>query len=77
MREEYSGGHGLTFGCIGGIDMWGQHHGGYMALSYVGNVNWFERHSELIAAPQERATETYRFTTHAFVISAGYAYRFK
>jgi hypothetical protein len=75
VRDDYTGGHGVTFGVVAAVDIWGEHNGGYVGVAYAGRYNWFLRESTLIANSAARAVEHYRFVTHAVVLSGGYAFR--
>jgi hypothetical protein len=77
VRQEYAGGHGLSFGLSTVLELWGQgHHGGYFGLAYLGRVHSFRRETELIADPSVWGTERVRFTTAAAAFTGGYALRF-
>jgi hypothetical protein len=76
VREDYSGGHGITFGLVMAVDIWGVHSGGYMGFAYRGRYNWFDRKSEALADPAVQATESVRFETHGTTFLGGYGYRF-
>jgi hypothetical protein len=76
VRETYDGGHGVAFAAVTGLDLWGNHHGGYFNLSYFARINWFEHTAVLKADARVRSTEAFRLLRHGLVLGVGYTARF-
>jgi hypothetical protein len=76
VRDDYVGGHGVTFGLVAAMEIWGDHHGGYFGMSYLGRTHWFDHETALVADPAVRATEQYRINVHSAVFQLGYGLRF-
>jgi hypothetical protein len=76
VRDDYAGGHGITFGLVTALEIWGDHHGGYFGMSYLNRTHWFDHETQLIADPSVRATERYRIQVDSAVFQGGYGLRF-
>jgi len=76
VEETYSPGSGVNISLIGGLDILGAHHGGYVDLGYALHLTWLTHTATLKADPSVQSQQSYRYFDHAIILGTGYTYRF-
>lgn len=76
VEETFSTAHGMNLSLVTGLDMLGEHHGGFVDLSYVFHLTWLTHTSTLRSDESVQAKQSYRYLERGLFLGAGYAYRF-
>jgi hypothetical protein len=76
VEESYSPANGVNFSLIGGLDILGAHHGGYVDLGYTLHLTWLTHTAILKADSSVQSQQSYRYFDRALVLGTGYTYRF-
>jgi hypothetical protein len=76
VTEDYSPANGLNVSLIGGLDILGAHHGGYIDLGYAFHLTWLTHTATLDADPSVGSRQSYRYLDGAVIFGTGYSYRF-
>ena len=76
VDEAYSPANGLNASLIGGLDIMGAHHGGYLHVGYTLHLTWLTHTAALKSDPRVRSQQQYRYLDGAVILGTGYAYRF-